>query len=211
MSEAKNLFSVLRQSADPETVDAIETLVEVAPDRALCRINVLDFAAKAGQATECRLDVTSGTAKTVIEIEMPKGGVEIVVPHQPDHAATEPHAFRVSGRPVDGLRRFDEFVGLALAVLGRIGRCGRICGRFARLILGAALGERAANTDQKCEPGDGEVAQNRKLKLKHPSTHKFPEMFACGQLKGAGLMTIKWVPIAAETPPKCQGKSQQIP
>src|SRR5882724_1520442 len=48
MSEAKNLFSVLRQSADPETVDAIETLVEAAPDRALCRINVLDFAAKAG-------------------------------------------------------------------------------------------------------------------------------------------------------------------
>src|SRR5258708_10477793 len=48
MSEDKNLFSVLRQSADPETVDAIETLVEVAPDRALCRINVLDFAAKAG-------------------------------------------------------------------------------------------------------------------------------------------------------------------
>src|SRR5467141_3991667 len=48
MSEAKNLFSVLRQSADPETVDAIETLVEVAPDRALCRINVLDFATKAG-------------------------------------------------------------------------------------------------------------------------------------------------------------------
>ena len=48
MSEAKNLFSVLRQSADPGTVDAIETLVEVAPDRALCRINVLDFAAKAG-------------------------------------------------------------------------------------------------------------------------------------------------------------------
>src|SRR5882724_13717582 len=48
MSEAKNLFSVLRQSAAPETVDAIETLVEVAPDRALCRIIVLDFAAKAG-------------------------------------------------------------------------------------------------------------------------------------------------------------------
>src|SRR5258708_26488867 len=48
MSEDKNLFSVLRQSADPETVDAIETLVEVAPDRALCRINVLDFAAKTG-------------------------------------------------------------------------------------------------------------------------------------------------------------------
>src|SRR4029077_4764612 len=48
MSEARNLFSVLRQSADPETADAIEKLVQDAPDRALCRINVLDFAAKAG-------------------------------------------------------------------------------------------------------------------------------------------------------------------
>src|ERR1700757_2367089 len=48
MSEAKDLFSVLRQTADPETVDAIETLVEAAPDRALCRVNVLDFAAKTG-------------------------------------------------------------------------------------------------------------------------------------------------------------------
>ena len=48
MSEAKNLFSVLRQSADPEAVDAIEKLVQDAPDRALCRINALDFAAKTG-------------------------------------------------------------------------------------------------------------------------------------------------------------------
>src|ERR1700674_4428876 len=48
MSEAKNLFSVLRQSADPGTVDAIEKLVQDAPDRALCRINVLEFAAQRG-------------------------------------------------------------------------------------------------------------------------------------------------------------------
>src|SRR6266481_2334801 len=48
MSEAKNLFSVLRQSADPDTVDAIEKLVQGAPDRALCRINVLEFAAQRG-------------------------------------------------------------------------------------------------------------------------------------------------------------------
>src|SRR4029077_14106726 len=48
MSEARNLFSVLRQSADPETADAIEKLVQDAPDRALSRINVLDFAAKTG-------------------------------------------------------------------------------------------------------------------------------------------------------------------
>src|ERR1700757_3979771 len=48
MSKARNLFSVLRQSADPDTVAAIEELVEHAPDRALCRVNVLDFAAKRG-------------------------------------------------------------------------------------------------------------------------------------------------------------------
>src|SRR6266403_2651150 len=48
MSEAKNLFSVLRQSADPDTVDAIEKLVQDAPDRALCRVNVLDFARQFG-------------------------------------------------------------------------------------------------------------------------------------------------------------------
>jgi class 3 adenylate cyclase len=48
MSEARNLFSVLRQSADPGSVDAIEKLVETAPDRALCRINVVDFAANTG-------------------------------------------------------------------------------------------------------------------------------------------------------------------
>src|ERR1700752_1182425 len=48
MSEARNLFSVLRQSADPETADAIERLVEDASDRELCRVNVLDFAAKTG-------------------------------------------------------------------------------------------------------------------------------------------------------------------
>ena len=46
MSEAKNLFPLLRQSADPGIVGAIEKLVRDAPDRDLCRVNVLDFAAK---------------------------------------------------------------------------------------------------------------------------------------------------------------------
>jgi Family of unknown function (DUF5939) len=48
MSEAGNLFTLLRQSADPEAAGAIEELVEDAPDRALCRINVIDFARQAG-------------------------------------------------------------------------------------------------------------------------------------------------------------------
>jgi class 3 adenylate cyclase len=46
MSEAKALFTVLHQSADQRAAAAIEELVRDAPDRALCRVNVLDFAAK---------------------------------------------------------------------------------------------------------------------------------------------------------------------
>jgi class 3 adenylate cyclase len=48
MSEARNLFAVLRQSADPGAAAAMEELVEDAPDRALSRVNVLDFAARTG-------------------------------------------------------------------------------------------------------------------------------------------------------------------
>src|SRR5947207_13990594 len=45
-SEAQGLFTVLRQSADPETVAAIERFVAEASDRELCRINLIDFAAR---------------------------------------------------------------------------------------------------------------------------------------------------------------------
>src|SRR6202521_4625356 len=48
MSEAKSLYSILRHSADSDTVAAIEELVRDAPDRTLCRVNVLDFASKTG-------------------------------------------------------------------------------------------------------------------------------------------------------------------
>ena len=47
MSETEALFSVLRQSADPDAVAAIEALVRDGPDHALCRINVIDFAKRA--------------------------------------------------------------------------------------------------------------------------------------------------------------------
>ena len=50
--EAEALFAVLRQQASDAVVPAIETLVRDAPDHALCRINVLDFAARRGLAEE---------------------------------------------------------------------------------------------------------------------------------------------------------------
>jgi class 3 adenylate cyclase len=48
MSEAETLFATLRQVADADAVAAIERHVREAPDHALCRINVLDFATKTG-------------------------------------------------------------------------------------------------------------------------------------------------------------------
>src|SRR5438034_3616204 len=48
LGEAEALFAVLRQSADADVVAAIEALVRDTPDPALCRVNVLDFAAKRG-------------------------------------------------------------------------------------------------------------------------------------------------------------------
>src|SRR5580704_10901699 len=44
--ETEALFSVLRQSAKPEPVSAIEKLIQDGPDRELCRINALAFAAE---------------------------------------------------------------------------------------------------------------------------------------------------------------------
>ncbi|HSH99683.1 MAG TPA: adenylate/guanylate cyclase domain-containing protein [Reyranella sp.] len=46
MSEADSLFAVLRNSADADTVAAIERLVRDGTDRDLCRINVLAFAGR---------------------------------------------------------------------------------------------------------------------------------------------------------------------
>jgi class 3 adenylate cyclase len=52
VSETEALFGVLRQAADAGCVAAIERAVREAPDRDLCRINVLDFAAKNGLEEE---------------------------------------------------------------------------------------------------------------------------------------------------------------
>ena len=48
MSEAGNLFAALRQAVDGGAAAAIEDLVRDAPDHALSRVNVVDFATKAG-------------------------------------------------------------------------------------------------------------------------------------------------------------------
>jgi hypothetical protein len=117
---------------------------------------------------------------------MAERGVEIVEPHQAYDAAAEPDAFGISGRAIECLGGLNEFVSLALIVAGRVGRLGCACG-LARLFLRvslAALGKSASAGDRQrwsrnktCDKsGNSEMAQNRILKLKHPSTHKFPDL-----------------------------------
>ena len=50
--DAEPLFAVLRQAAQPAMVASLEALVRDAPDRELCRVNPLAFAARAGVPEE---------------------------------------------------------------------------------------------------------------------------------------------------------------
>ena len=121
--------------------------------------------------------MAAGAAEPVVEIEVPERGVEVVAPHQADHAAAEPDAFGVSARAVDGLGRLDEFVGLALVVLGGVGGIGGR--RLAWLILGvgaAALGKRASRSDQEGQAGSGEAPQNRNSWTQAPVDAYIPRL-----------------------------------
>jgi hypothetical protein len=121
----------------------------------------VDQSAKPRQASERRLDVAARAAEPVVQVEMAERGVEIVEPHQAHDPSTKPDTFRISGGPVEDLGRLDEFIGLALAVLGGIGRIGGTgCGRLLGLILGAkiaTLGNGSSDTDQEREAGHGEA------------------------------------------------------
>jgi hypothetical protein len=106
---------------------------------------------KPDQAAKRRLHVTAGTTKPVVEVKVTERGIEVVTPHQHHDATAKPDAFRISGGTIDSLGGFNEFVGLALIVLGVSGRIGgRSRGGFGGLILGAkiaALGNRGSNTE----------------------------------------------------------------
>jgi hypothetical protein len=107
----------------------------------------IDRCTKTGQTTEGGLDVAAGAAEPIVEIEMAESGIEVVEPHQAYDTATEPDAFWISSRSVDGLRSFREFIGLALTVLRGIGRR-----RLLRLVLSpriSTLGDSASKPDQK--------------------------------------------------------------
>ena len=85
----------------------------------------IDINALADDAAECRLDMGAGAAEAVIKVEMAKGSVHVVPPHQTHHPAAKPDTFRVAGRAGHETRGFGKFVDLTLGVLGGVGRLDR--------------------------------------------------------------------------------------
>ena len=128
---------------------------------------------KAGQATERGLDMPAGAPEPIVEVEVPEGGIEVVMRNQNHGAAAEPDAFGVAGRAVDGLGRLGEFVGLALGILGGL-RGGGWLGLVVGMVF-PALGEGTAARKQQDSNGNSEMPQKPELGLKHPPTHKFPD------------------------------------
>jgi hypothetical protein len=86
-------------------------------------------------APERRLNVSAWAAKSIVKIQMPERGVEVVAPEQADDAPPEPDAFRVTGGTVNRARGFGEFVGLSLTLLARVGGLS-----LRRLVCGFLFG-----------------------------------------------------------------------
>ena len=173
----------------------------------------VDLTAKAGQAAERGLDMAAGAAEAIVEVEVPERGIEVVQPHQTDHAAAEPDAFRIAGRAADGLRRLDEFVGLALVVPVHIGRIGSR--RFAGLVRGrgTALGENPARSDQEDKACNGEVAQNRIFEIRPTATHTFPDLFHARGIfpkRQYPRLVMAWL-VAVQIGPQCGGDTAGFP
>lgn len=82
----------------------------------------IDRCAETGQTAERCLDVATGAAKPVVEIEMTESSIEVIKPHQANDTAAEPNAFRIASGAIDGLCGFRKLIGLALTVLGGIRR-----------------------------------------------------------------------------------------
>lgn len=153
----------LGRRIDPAGVDAA---IE-----GFCDLGV-DGGAKPHYAAERRLDMAAGASEPLVEVEMAEGRIEVVAPHQSDHPPAKPDAFRVSGRAVDCLRRFDELVGLALAVLGGVRRS-----RLGSVILSAAiaaLGDSGPDPDEQRQSRDGDALKNCNSKPGTNPTHEIP-------------------------------------
>jgi hypothetical protein len=108
------------------------------------------------QTAERRLDMSAGAAKTVVEVEMPKGGIEVVAPEQADNPAAQPNAFGIAGRSIENALGLGEFVDF----LGFFGSVGGRRGLLIRRFRFGGLGSRYRNNGS--DTNGGETNRNAK-------------------------------------------------
>src|SRR3984893_14610153 len=71
----------------------------------------------AHNAAESRLNVAGRAAESGIEVEMAKGGSQIVTPKEVHHAGAEPYAFRIAGGAGESFLSFGKLIDLFLGLL----------------------------------------------------------------------------------------------
>src|SRR6185312_7723767 len=92
------------------------------------------------KAAESGLNMRAWAAETIVKIEMPEGGVEVVAPEQANHAAAEPDAFRIARRAGQNAGRLGDLIDLFLTFLDRVGSRFLRFGRFTIAALGIGGG-----------------------------------------------------------------------
>jgi len=88
------------------------------------------------QAAEGGLDVGARAAKTVIQIEVTEGRIEVVAPQQVNHTAAEPDTLRIASRAIQDPRRLGNLIDLFLGFLNGVSSRFLRLGRFAIPTLG---------------------------------------------------------------------------
>src|ERR1700728_1688452 len=78
------------------------------------------------QTAERSLDMGAGAAKTIVQIEVAKRGIQIVAPEQADHPPAEPDTFRIALRTTQRLLGFGKLIDLLRLLVGGRGLVGRL-------------------------------------------------------------------------------------
>ena len=133
----------------------------------------IDGGTEPDHAPERSLDMAAGAAEPLVKIKMAERSVEVVTPHQANHAASQPDAFGISSGAIDGLCRLYELARLALAFLGCIG-----WSLFGRIVLRskiAALGDRGPDSNEHGEGRNGNSLKDGNSKPVTKPTHEIPD------------------------------------
>ena len=97
---------------------------------------------------------TAWHPEPVIQVEMAKGGIEIIAPQQTYHPPAEPEAFRIGSGAAQVLLGFGKFVGLLCSVL-RVGSRRLL----SRLRIDVLCGRRAGKAQHRHAQGGGKETQ----------------------------------------------------